>query len=137
MMRTPDLINFSIDFQGEFAKKQPSLAGAKNTGGKRKKVYRVVKRLRTSEVPDNERVIGFANGRKVIVKRPKDVADNFLRAAVLTTKYDEFKKEQKNKKKRIFRTQPILLPPNVVVGAPQYAPAGQQGKPPKFQCSVR
>lgn len=121
-------------FPGEYAEKfnkQPALASSAKPfkgQGKRKKGFRVVKRLRTSEVPDNERVIGFANGRKVIVKRPKDVADNVLRAAVLTTKYDEFKKKQAAniKKKRIFRTQPILLPPNVVVGAPQYAPAGAE-----------
>ena len=64
---------------------------------------------------------------------------SFYRAAVLTTKYDEYQKNQllnqqkaknqdkklkkKVKRKRVFRTQPILLPPNVVVGAPQYAPA--------------
>ena len=111
---------------------------------KRKKVFRVVKRLRTlGPAKEGERLIGFANGRKVIVKRPKDVADNVLRAAVITTKYDEYQKKNKAsklgaastvvpvKRKRIFRTQPITLPPNFVVGAPQYAPAA-----PKLQYSI-
>ena len=66
---------------------------------KRKKVFRVVKRLRTpGPAKEGERLIGFANGRKVIVKRPKDVADNVLRAAVITTKYDEYQKKNKASK---------------------------------------
>ena len=89
---------------------------------KGRKVFRVVKRLRKrpgQTAPPNK------PHRKIVVKKPilktpnkaDDFAQTALRAAVIATKHEDVAPVV------ITKTQPIFLPPNVIVGAPQFAPS--------------